>query len=977
MTHSAMNNAFRKGEAKMKRSVKRGMMRGIAAALALCGTSVLADGKGGQIVADFTKPDTWGNPHHVADVVSSDKGLSFTINGEDPWFFGPTVEISAVPSEPRRMAFTMTCAPTPRASSWQLFFAPAGRPFSEKLSCRLHPVGEPPYTRFATKGAVPFNLKGPCHFRLDPPGGSNETFTVKGLEMEWRKPLWSYAPQKAPPLVIPASKLLVLKGRGWELRHDPGRIGAFRFTARGKTVENLPAEPFVYVDKSGKVRTLDWSKAKMEGMAWPLGEISTSAQMTDADGREWYIKRDFISEGDGDAMRVQTIITASKDGELAKALHIPALTLFVDRASNGRKHQAMLAGVEYLDDEPSSNTKEIRTHEHNRLIPAEYRLSAPMAVFTKDNSWFAATWGKPVMRTEEKHKVLGIWPTYKIKISIGGVWTESDKVGVSWPSFFATVFDTPDRLFNSGGHLLAFWAPAVGPERSESELDVYEPVPFQTAIHVVKFRAGEGASVADALEACFKEKKLPPPDAIDRTAALEQLAHGWLDSAIREGVKFKHAIGGHFKPGLVADAPVLMQHLAFALDREPKGDRKLAVRLRTTAAEVLAAVPKRDVGFTGVSHVRRPAPVLVAGDVPTFLARKDADLRSGNVTLASGKRIWKPQPGKPDFGATLGADHCNGYTAMALDGLLSAATWSGDEAEIAKALAIVDKVTALYHGTVPRGAQPWEMPLHTPDIMASAHLVRLYTLAYLLKPDPAYLREARHWAYGGLSMVYLVLPPFDFGKVADPVGRYATCAVMGATHWVAPNWIGRPVQWCGLVYSAALWDLARIEPNPKAQEFWRTVATGITVSGARQNHTADEPRFVGLLPDSWNLERQTRFPIPINPGTVQENFAEYVGVPFYSLRALARGDGGAPALIHAAGDVEALAPEKGTLRCRVTAWPQTPSKVVVTRVAKPQGVKFAGAAVKFEYIPGVRAAVVEIPARAHGTLEIAEAASAR
>ena len=120
-------------------------------------------------------------------------------------------------------------------------------------------------------------------------------------------------------------------------------------------------------------------------------------------------------------------------------------------------------------------------------------------------------------------------------------------------------------------------------------------------------------------------------------------------------------------------------------------------------------------------------------------------------------------------------------------------------------------------------------------------------------------------------MVYLFPPPFDFGEDAKPVGLYATCAVMGATHWVAPNWIGRPVQWCGLVYSAALWDFARIEPDAKAREFWRTVATGITVSGARQNHTADEPRFVGLLPDSWNLERQTRFPIPINPGTVQEN----------------------------------------------------------------------------------------------------------
>ena len=896
-------------------------------------------------IADFTKPNKWGNPHHVANVVSSDKGLSFSINGEDPWFFGPAIEIPAVPAEPRRMTFTMTCAPTARDNSWQLFFAPANRPYSEKMSCRLYPVGNPPYARFATRGAVPFNLNGHCHFRLDPPPGSNETFTVKNLTMEWRKPLWSYVPQKVTPLIIPASTPLVLKGGGWELRHDPDRIGAFRFISRGKTVENLPEEPFVYVDKSGKVRTLDWSQAKMSGQVHPDGGISTEATTTDADGRRWWIRRHFMTDKTNDALAVLTRIeaeTPKDNGKPAKALHVPALTLFVDRDSNGHKHQAMLAGVEYLDDEPSSNTKEIRTHEHNRLIPAEYRLSAPMAVFTKDGSSFAALW----MELE------------KIKRSGAG------------PSQCAAVFDTPDRLFKSGGHLLAFWAPAVGPARGESELDVYEPVPLHKLEHLALFKAGEGESVADAIEAWLSGTTLLPPDKIDQTTALEQLAHGWLDSAIREGVKFKHAIGGSFKSSLVADAPVLMQHLASALDREPKGDRKLAARLRSVAAEILAAVPKRDVGFTGVSHVRRPAPVLVAGDVSAYLARKNADLKSGNITLASGKRIWKPQPGKPDFGETLGADHCNGYTAMALDGLLSAATWSGDEAEIAKALAIVDKATALYHGTVPRGAQPWEMPLHTPDIMASAHLVRIYTLAYLLKPDYAYLREARHWAYGGLSMVYIVPPPFDFGAGVNPVGLYATCAVMGATHWVAPNWIGRPVQWCGLVYSAALWDLARIEPDVKARKFWRNIATGITVSGARQNHTAAEPRFVGLLPDSWNLEHQARYPIPINPGTVQENFAEYVQMPFYSVRAVVRPGSGAPALVHAAGDVEALAPEKGTLRCRVTAWPQAPSKVVVTRVSKPQRVLFAGAPVKFEYIPERRAIVVEIPAKASGVLEV-------
>ena len=106
-------------------------------------------------------------------------------------------------------------------------------------------------------------------------------------------------------------------------------------------------------------------------------------------------------------------------------------------------------------------------------------------------------------------------------------------------------------------------------------------------------------------------------------------------------------------------------------------------------------------------------------------------------------------------------------------------------------------------------------------------------------------------------------------------------------------------------------------------------------------------------------------------GTVQENFAEYVKMPFYSLRALARADGGAPALVHAAGDVEALAPEKGILRCRIAAWPQAPSKVVVTRVAKPSNVLFNDASVKFEYIPARRALVVELPASACGVLEVA------
>ena len=73
---------------------------------------------------------------------------------------------------------------------------------------------------------------------------------------------------------------------------------------------------------------------------------------------------------------------------------------------------------------------------------------------------------------------------------------------------------------------------------------------------------------------------------------------------------------------------------------------------------------------------------------------------------------------------------------------------------------LLDKALVRYEGTVPRGAQPWEMPLHTPDIIASGLMVRCCALGYRLKPDVRYLQAARYWAYTGLSMVYLVPPPF-------------------------------------------------------------------------------------------------------------------------------------------------------------------------------------------------------------------------
>ena len=266
-------------------------------------------------------------------------------------------------------------------------------------------------------------------------------------------------------------------------------------------------------------------------------------------------------------------------------------------------------------------------------------------------------------------------------------------------------------------------------------------------------RAGEGGTVADALEALVRQESLPPRDKIEEADALALLSHGWLDSKLRDGTKVRHAVG--FRLNQASDAPALMKWLAAQIERNPHSDTSLVKRLRETASAMFADVDPKKIGRTCVSHIQRPVAPLLVGDMDAWLAARHARLRVGASRLSDGYRVWKPKAGaRYDYGETLGAADCNGYTAMAMEELLVDATWSGDEGVIARALSALDKAIARYEGTVPRGAQPWEMPLHTPDIVASGLMVRCCALGYLLKPEARYLKAARYWAYTGLSMVY-------------------------------------------------------------------------------------------------------------------------------------------------------------------------------------------------------------------------------
>lgn len=179
--------------------------------------------------------------------------------------------------------------------------------------------------------------------------------------------------------------------------------------------------------------------------------------------------------------------------------------------------------------------------------------------------------------------------------------------------------------------------------------------------------------------------------------------------------------------------------------------------------------------------------------------------------------------------------------------LLEYAWLTGDQEALAAGLRTLDYMKRF---DVPRGAQTWEVPLHTPDQLASAHAVWAYVRGYQLTGKKEYLAEARRWALSGI--------PFTYLWSRYPIMLYATPPVFGATHW-RHNWIGLPVQWVGGVYAYALTILA---PYDRSLD-WNHLARGILISAEQQQYP--EGKWIGLLPDSFVLKTQTRNPARINP----------------------------------------------------------------------------------------------------------------
>jgi hypothetical protein len=699
---------------------------------------------------------------------------------------------------------------------------------------------------------------------------------------QWPK-VAAFSPEPGLPAVV---------SQDIEVVHAKTPLGGFLIRIRNKVYGAGSGPRMIGYVAGGELRWLDLASTSLgkQNVAFDKNELRVECDCAETDGTTWQVRERFAP--DAVAGSIQASMELSVDRERSIAC-LPMLLLFPGAGSFGSaKEQGLFAGLEYLENEPSSSEADVVGPASKREVPDSVKITFPLMVIQSGGSYLGLAWQ---MRRP-----------------------------------LSAVFDSPDRLFLSGGHVMGLLFPGSN-EKSREQGKLLprlceELHPGQAIRAHATILGGAGNSAVPAIQQFVRLRPLPElPAAPELQAYASLAAGGWLDSRIRDTNLIRHALApGGFPSQPAADAALWMEWLA---DREINAD--LGARLHATATNVLSAVPPENLNFAGVGHIRYPAEALVFGAVAQ---NADHAEQAGHALLSNfgpdGSVHYHPKPGGPDYARTHSTNEASGLASRLVQDLLEDATFSGDRDLLRAGL---EKLRALdkFHSGVPRGAQTWECPLHTPDILASAQMVRAYTLGFELTGEEHWLEEASYWAWSGLPFVYLVNP------TEQPIGLYSTIPVFGATQWKAPVWLGLPVQWCGLVYADALYRLARYEP----QGIWKKLADGITISGMQQCWPFEDPQYKGLLPDSFVLREQKRNGPAINPATVQACAAQYFGQgQVYDFRSF-RTNG---LLVHAPGQLTDANESRGHLSFRVQSCLKRPYFVLINGITRRPHIKVNG-----------------------------------
>ncbi|MGA2660194.1 MAG: LamG domain-containing protein [Verrucomicrobiota bacterium] len=563
--------------------------------------------------------------------------------------------------------------------------------------------------------------------------------------------------------------------------------------------------------------------------------LEFTRSLDDGTGTRWDCRFSFVLSND-DRVKVVYQATPDKDGSLA---HFQGPTLHVGEGAFGAsKDDGLFCGLEWLAGEEASSSN-LDMHDPDyyvRFVPHPNKITVPLMAFSKSNAALALYWD-----------CLQKWDG------------TNDRP--------AAVFASPNFIEGQENHLMGLFLPSVPAWVSSNTLDAAAaPYPFRAQVPLRLEAWIAAVTPARQSLAClprwFETFGVPDPAPIPRGSYLKEIefsARAFLESLWVENERQWWTSKG---AGDLLSPKARPPHFAFQLRMAALMTQDDALRRtcndRAALAENLGGFSPQwdDLGFTWAD----PAPRLAALG-HAAIERLDSMEPDGSWRFRT--RVETTGVFKGMDYSLLGPDRAAevGTCALNLYEVLRFARLAGD-ADVFKAaekpLAFIEQFA------VPRAAQVWECPVHSPDILAAADAIDAELEAYRCSGNQHYLEEARRWAWTGLPFVYVWNPP---GK---PILRYASIPIFGAS-WFAGSWIGQPVQWNGLRYAYALLKLADYDHSFP----WRRVAEGLTISALYQQDT-DGPN-AALWPDNFSALDWSKCPWLFEPGLIAKNIYKILG----------------------------------------------------------------------------------------------------
>ena len=544
-------------------------------------------------------------------------------------------------------------------------------------------------------------------------------------------------------------------------------------------------------------------------------QIVLRADTRDSQGATWrYELEARLADGSSDA-HIRARLSCDRPRPIMR--FAGPMLLAGDGSFGASKTEAMFPGLEWLvADEQSSSTLDLAPPANLRYVPHPYKVTVP------------------VMCVEHEGRLLGL------------AWDPLQRWDGEQTCPMAQ-FCSPDWINNGAHHLMGLFVPGMGhvPENEDQALTPYElPAGKELSLRSVVTTGVKttclqtvwryfdlfGASEAQAapmtdeqqmalcdetyMERLYSEADrswkycfpLTSPRARVLSAGNSYYSRFatalWMDSILRDSPEARRSVRDH----LIGVKQALL---------EGDGQWYVAPELAFRWGHVRESL-------LGQEHA-----------IKGFIAGQEPDGSWGGFR-PSEKTAQLGPAGKKEVGLA-------GWNAYLL---LKYARITGNQEAFAAGLRALEHMDRF---RVPRAAQTWECPVHSPDIYASFVAMMPYLEAYEITGEPRYLQQAVYWAETGLPFVYV------WGAPDRPVMKGGSIAIFGASFFTC-SWLGRPVQWNGMEYSWALMKLAKHDNSRP----WVELATSIMRSGMWQQETDDSANAKGGYTDNWHLPANQR-----------------------------------------------------------------------------------------------------------------------